>query len=247
MEQHPYMAERTKGQRVRKNPPQAATPVTPPPRPEHTPPEGTGLEVDPNLATRYQEEAPATAPVAPAQPLPPVPAAAPVIEKTHPLLQRLRRDFGIEAIPLEEVKIGTHVFTLRVLDGSAVTTAVRFADAMSIGTRENELNLQTCLTSFAVVAVDGEPLWKMFDIPLEHDERVFVEGQWKPVFDPKSPPDRVRMMASTKFMDFLSKEATMDLMSEIWTNYKTKVDPKGSIDSLLGEAGEEATEDLPLS
>jgi hypothetical protein len=87
----------------------------------------------------------------------------------------------------------------------------------------------------------------MFEIPLEHDERVFVEGQWKPVFDPKSPPDRVRMMASTKFMDFLSKEATMDLMSEIWTNYKTKVDPKGSIDSLLGEAGEEATEDLPLS
>jgi hypothetical protein len=245
MAQHPYMAERTQGQRVRKNPPQAATPVTPPPRPEQIPPEGTGLEVDPNLATRYQqEEAPATAPVAP---LPPVPAAAPVIEKTHPLLQRLRRDFGIEAIPLEEVKIGTHVFTLRVLDGSAVTTAVRFADAMSIGTRENELNLQTCLTAFSVVAVDGEPLWKMFDIPLEHDERVFVEGQWKPVFAPNSPPDRVRIMASTRFMDFLSKEATMELMTELWTTYKEKVDPKGSLASLLGdtESGEDS-EDIPL-
>jgi hypothetical protein len=118
---------------------------------------------------------------------------------------------------------------------------------MSIGTRENELNLQTCLTAFAVVAVDGEPLWKMFDIPLEHDERVFVEGQWKPVFDPNSPPDRVRIMASTKFMDFLSKEATMELMTELWTNYKEKVDPKGSLASLLGDSESgEGSEDIPL-
>jgi hypothetical protein len=162
----------------------------------------------------------------------------------HPLLKKLRQDFGIDAIPLEEVKIGTHVFTMRVLDGAAVTTAVRFSDALSIGPRENELNLQTCLASFAVIAIDGEPLWKVFEIPLEHDERVFVEGQWKPVFDPKTPPDRVRMMASTKFMDFLSKEATMELMSELWTSYKKRVDPKGSISSFLVEG--EKSEDIPL-
>jgi hypothetical protein len=175
-----------------------------------------------------------------------VPAAAPVADQDHPLLKKLRQDFGIDSIPLEEVKIGTHVFTLRVLDGGAVTTAIRFADAMSIGPRESELNLQTCLTSFAVVAVDGEPLWKVFDIPLEMDERVFVEGQWKPVFDPNNPPDRVRIMASTRFMDFLSKEATMDLMMELWANYKKKVDPKGSIDALLATESEEGSEDLPL-
>jgi hypothetical protein len=55
------------------------------------------------------------------------------------------------------------------------------------------------------------------------------------------------MMASTKFMDFLSKEATMDLMSELWSEYKSKVDPKGAINALLGEADiEEVPEDLPL-
>jgi hypothetical protein len=182
----------------------------------------------------------------PAAPLQPVPAV-PVVDQNHPLLKKLRQDFGIDAIPLEEVKIGSHVFTLRVLDAGAVTTAVRFADAMSIGARENELNLQTCLASFAVVAIDGEPLWKVFDIPLEETERVFVEGQWKPVFDPTNPPDRVRMMASTKFMDFLSKEATMDLMSEIWSNYKEKVDPKGSIESLLARESEGDSADIPLS
>ncbi len=253
LSQHGHLAERLTGQRVRKNPPQAATPVSPPARPEHRaspedPTEGTGLEIDPSLATRHQTEEtaatePVQAPTAPAQ-APPEPVA-PAADLSHPLLKKLRQDFGIDAIPLEEVKIGTHVFTLRVLDGGAVTTAVRFADAMSIGARENELNLQTCLASFAVVAIDGEPLWQVFEIPLEADERVFVEGKWKPVFDPQSPPDRVRMMASTKFMDFLSKEATMELMSELWSNYKKKVDPKGSIEALLGEAGEE-TEDLPL-
>ena len=227
LESHPYLAERLSGQRVRKDPPQAATPVTPPPRPEHrtpTEPQGTGLEVDPSLASRYQtEEAPepASEPAAPAPvPVAPVAPAAAAPASGHPLLKKLRQDFGIEAIPLEEVKIGTHVFTLRVLDGATVTTAVRFADAMSIGERENELNLQTCLCSFSVVAIDGDPLWKVFEIPLEKDERVFVEGAWKPVFDPQSPPDRVRMMASTQFMDFLSKEATMELMSELWNAFE---------------------------
>ncbi len=255
LEQHGHLTERLTGQRVRTNPPQAAAPVPPPPRPEHRPSEepreGTGLEVDTTLATRHQpEETAAPEAQVPAIPVPAarVAAAAPVVDQDHPLLKKLRQDFGIDAIPLEEIKIGAHVFTLRVLDGGAVTTAVRFADAMSIGPRETELNLQTCLTSFAVVAIDGEPLWRVMDIPLEEAERVFVEGQWKPVFDPQSPPDRVRMMASTKFMDFLSKEATMDLMSDLWTNYKKKVDPKGSIDSLLAEADvEETPETLPLS
>jgi hypothetical protein len=247
LEGHGYLAERLTGQRVRKNPPQAATPVPAPPRPEHLPPEepteGTGLVVE----DPAPQAAPVAAPAAPVAPPQTEPTAAPVIDSSHPLLKKLRQDFGIDAIPLEEVKIGTHVFTLRVLDGGAVTTAVRFADAMSIGDRETELNLQTCLVSFSVVAVDGEPLWQVMEIPLEVDERVFVEGQWKSVFDPKSPPDRVRMMASTKFMDFLSKEATMDLGVELWTSYKTKVDPKGSIESLLGEAAEEEDIDLPLS
>ena len=248
LEAHPYLAERITGNRVRKNPPQAEAPVPPPPRPEHRPQEGTGLEVDPNLASRYQTEeteapepqVPAAAPVAPA----PVAPVAPAVDLSHPLLKKLRQDFGIDAIPVEEVKIGTHVFTLRVLDGASVTTAIRFADQISIGIRESELNLQTCMASFAVVAIDGEPVWKVFEIPLEKEERVLVEGQWKPVFDPNNPPERVRIMAATRFMDFLSKEATMELMSEIWTNYKKKVDPKGSIDALL--AGEGDTEDIPL-
>jgi hypothetical protein len=251
LESHPYLAERLTGQRVRNNPPQAEASVPPPPRPEHLPPEepteGTGLVVEAPVPQAPAPQAPAAPVAAPVVPPQPVPTTAPVIDMSHPLLKKLRQDFGIEAIPLEEVKIGTHVFTLRVLDGGAVTTAVRFADAMSIGARENELNLQTCLTSFAVVAIDGEPLWEVMEIPLEMDERIFVEGAWKAVFDPKSPPDRVRMMASTKFMDFLSKEATMDLGIELWTQYKTKVDPKGSIESLLGEAAEEEDIDLPLS
>jgi hypothetical protein len=253
LEQHGHLVERIQGQRVRKNPPQAAAPVTPPPRPEHLPPEepkeGTGLEVDPTLATRHQpENEPYTAPVT-VEPNPrefpiPNPEPAPPAGQTHPFLQKLRQDFGIEAIPLEEIKVGPTTFTMRVLDGNSVTTAVRFADTLSLSPRENELHLQTAMAAFAVVAIDGEPLWKVFDTPLEEHERVMVEGAWKSVFDPLNPPERVRMMASTKFMDFLSKEATMDLQSELWDAYQKRVDPKGSLEALLGEGG--TTQDIPL-
>ena len=172
------------------------------------------------------------------------PTPAPVAEQSHPLLAKLRQDFGIEAIPLEEIKVGPTTFTMRVLDGNSVTTAVRFADTLSLSPRENELHLQTAMSAFAVVAIDGEPLWKVFAIPLEEHERVMVEGAWKAIFDPLNPPDRVRMMGSTKFMDFLSKEATMDLQQELWDAYQKRVDPKGSLEALLGDGG--TTQDLPL-
>ncbi len=252
-----HLTERIQGQRVRTNPPQAATPVTPPPRPEHRPPEpreGTGLEVDPTLATRHQPEnavseetytAPVKVETDPTEyPIPNPDPAPPAAGQSHPFLQKLRQDFGIESIPLEEIKVGPTTFTMRVLDGNSVTTAVRFADTLSLSPRENELHLQTAMSAFAVVAIDGEPLWKVFDVPLEEHERVMVEGVWKAVFDPLNPPERVRMMASTKFMDFLSKEATMDLQSELWDAYQKRVDPKGSLEALLGEGG--TTQDLPL-
>ena len=264
MEQHGYLADRVT--RVRKNPPQAAA-ATPPPRPEHRPPpeepkEGTGIQVDPSLATHHQPQndaggagdqpSPTPTTSVAVEPEPrefplgqpqPEPAAGP----THPLLQKLRQDFGIDQIPLEEIKVGSHVFTMRVLDGNAVTTAVRFADTLSISPRENELHLQTAMSAFAVVAIVGEPLWQVFDIPLEEAERVMVEGQWRAVFDPLNPPERVRMMGSTKFMDFLAKEATMDLQAELWEAYQKKVDPKGSIEALLGNTTEGETQDLPLT
>ena len=256
LEQHGHLAERLVGQRVRQNPPQAATPVPPPSRPEprspEEPSEGTGLEVDPTLATRHQrEEEPYTAPVRvetdPREfPIPNPDPAPPATGQTHPFLVKLRQDFGIEAIPLEEIKVGPTTFTMRVLDGNSVTTAVRFADTLSLSPRENELNLQTAMSAFAVVAIDGEPLWKVFDVPLEEHERVMVEGVWKAVFDPLNPPERVRMMASTKFMDFLSKEATMDLQSELWDAYQKRVDPKGSLEALLGDFEGGTTQDLPL-
>jgi hypothetical protein len=258
LEQHGHLADRLSGQRVRKNPPQAAAPVTPPPRPEHLPPEepreepreSTGLEIDPSLASRHQPEKESHEMPVHVEPNPrefPIPnrAPKPAAGQTHPFLQKLRQDFGIESIPLEDIKVGPTTFTMRVLDGNSVTTAVRFADTLSLSPRENELHLQTAMAAFAVVAIDGEPLWKVFDTPLEEHERVMVEGVWKAVFDPLNPPERVRMMASTKFMDFLSKEATMELQSELWDAYQKRVDPKGSLEALLGGYGG-TTQDLPL-
>ncbi len=254
--QHGYLAERLQGQRVRKNPPQAATP-TPPPRPEHRAPpeeprEGTGLEVDPSLATRHQPEETA----APEVPVP-TPAitveteegiapAVPDISK-HPLLAKLREDFGIDQIPFEDIEINNHIFKMRVLDTASVTAALRFADTLSMTARENTINLQIALVSFAVLAVDKIPVWKMFEIPLGDDEKVIVEGKERSVFDPMSPPTRIRTIAATAFMDFLNITATASLSEELWKAYNQKVDPKGSLQGLMDRTNpEREAEEVPL-
>lgn len=250
MKQHGYLADRMK--RVRKNPPKAAAPT---PKSNPAPPaeskEGTGLQVDPSLVTRFPPKEtvpePTTDPVVSAPATAAEPFSKPDIE--HPILKRLREDFGIDTIPFEQININGHVFTLRVLDTSSVTSALRFADTLSVTPRENTINLQIALISFAVLAVDEIPLWQMFNVPLGKDERVVVEGKERSVFEPMSPPARIRTIAATSFMDFLNSTATASLSEELWKAYNEKVDPKGSLQGLMNrvsEVDEEVTEDIPL-
>jgi hypothetical protein len=139
---------------------------------------------------------------------------------------------------------------MRVLDTASVTAALRFADTLSITPRENVINLQIALVSFAVLAIDGEPIWKVFEIELGHDEKVIVEGQERPVFDPMKPPTRVRTMGATQFMDFLNNTATASLIEELWSSYNTDVDPKASLEKLtervLAEGEEDEITNVPL-
>jgi len=248
-----HMSDRM--EHVRKNPPAAQAP-TPPPRPTPSPepsePQGTGLQVDPTLATRFPkppiETAPQAAPAAPAPTAPTAPTA-PAVEsasKDHPLLQKLREDFGIDSIPLEDISINGHTFTMRVLDTGSVATALRFADTLSMTERENAINLQIALISFAVLGMDGEPTWKIFDVDLTPPEQVTVEGQIRPIFDPMKPPTRVRVLGATAFMDFLNATATASLTDELWKAYNAQVDPKGSLEGLLKRNQEEELEEVPL-
>jgi len=238
---------------VRKNPPAAQAP-TPPPRtaPSQEPPEpqGTGLQVDPTLATRVAEPPIETAPQAAAPVAAPAAPAAPAVEpapKVHSLLQKLREDFGIDAIPLEDVSLNGHTFTMRLLDTSSIATALRFADSLSLTERENAINLQIALISFAVLGIDGEPTWKVFDVELTPDESVTVEGHLRPTFEPMKPPLRIRVLGATALMDFLNVTATASLSDELWKAYNSRIDPKGSLEGLLKRGQvEEEPEEVPL-
>jgi len=248
--EHGHLSDRM--QPMRKNPPAAQAP-TPPmaaaPSPKPPKAQGTGLQVDPSLATRFPE-----APASPVSEPAVEPAAKPLAEPApaenspaqatnHPLLKKLREDFGIDHIPLEDISINGHIFTMRVLDTASVTASLRFADTLSITPRENIINLQIALVSFAVLAIDGEPLWKIFEIPLGHDEKIMVEGQERPVFDPMKPPLRVRTMGATQFMDFLNNTATASLIEELWKTYNSRVDPKASLEKLTERILEEEDEE----
>jgi len=243
---------------VRQGIPQAAAPQplpptdVPPVASPVTPQEYTGLTVDPTLAQVQHMPVEPRLPegaVPPAAPAAPAPVAA-ELPKTNPILAKLREDFGIENIPVTEVKVNGHVFTMRVLDVGAVTQALRFADTLSMpgSPRENSINLQIALTSFAISAIDGTPVWKVFEVDVPESELVMVEGENRPIFAPMSPPSNVRILGATNLMDFLSGQASSTLLAELWDKYQSVVDPQGSLDSLMNSIldGEVEEPSVPL-
>lgn len=238
---------------VRQGVPQAAAPQplpptdVPPVAPPATPQEYTGLTVDPTPAEApVPVAAPAPVPVAPV-PVAPAPAPAPSIVITE-TLSKLREDFGIDKIPLTEVVLNGHTFALRVLDTASVSTAIRFADTLSMTDRENAINLQIALVSMSVMSIDGEPLYKVFDINIPQDQLIMVEGVKKVSFPPLNPPVSIRTAAATNLMEFLNTTASTSLLGALWDAYNADVDPKGTLKQLMdvvNSAGE-GVEEIPL-
>jgi hypothetical protein len=253
---HAAMADRISS--VRQGPPAASAPTPMPPVdvPPVTPPasstqEQTGITIDPTQGQVTHSPVEGRLPEG-AAPIPAVqnPApATPIPDLANPILMQLREDFGIDKIPLEDVTINGHVFAMRVLEVGAVTTALRLVDTISITERESAINLQIALVSFSVMGIDGEPLYRVFDVAIPHDQMVMVEGVMRPKFAPMAPPSDIRTLAATKFMEFLGTTASASVLSELWKQYGETVDPKGTLERLMAvvEAGEEEqAENLPL-
>jgi hypothetical protein len=250
---------------VRQGAPQATAPQplpqteVPPVTPPAAPAVGTGITVDPTQAQvqhtpvepRLPEGAGGGAPPPPpntppvAAPAAPVPPSGPPAG-TNSILTGLREDFGIDSIPTVDIDINGHIFTMRVLDTASVSTALRFADTLSMTERENAINLQIALTAFAVFAIDGEPLWKVFSVPIPDVDTVIVEGERRPIFNPMKPPHGVRSIAASELMEFLSTELSASVLAELWKRYGTEVDPKGSLEELMAMVEGEPEDDVPL-
>jgi hypothetical protein len=170
---------------------------------------------------------------------------------TSSILSKLRLDFGIDSIPLTDITVGDHTFTMRVLPVGSVTQALRFADTLSMpgSERENAINLQIALTSFAIVAIDGDPVYKVFEVPIPDVHMTVVEGQSRPIFAPMDPPPEIKVIGATQLMDFLSGTASSSLLAELWEQYGKTVDPQGALEQMLETLQEdmrEADADIPL-
>jgi hypothetical protein len=166
----------------------------------------------------------------------------------NPVLAKLRQDFGIDSIPTEDVTLGESTFTLRILETGSVSMAVRFADTISLSDRESVLNLQLSCVAFSIQAIDGVPLWQVFNIPVDDDQKITVQGKETFKFAPMSPPPSMRIQAATQFMDFLATESAPSLVDELWKAYGEKVDHKGTLSAIVErlKGEEEPPEDIPL-
>lgn len=217
----------------------------------------TGIHVDPNQGRVNYTPPNPRLPEQPVQQETPV-QQAPVkaVRSTqdsgiNKVLSKLRQDFGIDTIPKVDVKLGESIFTLRLLDSESISSAVRFADMISLSERENVLKLQIACVSFAVQAIDGVPLWKIFDIPIPNEYKIRVEGRDTHTFAEMNPPTPMRMQAAASFMDFLGEETVPSLADELWRAYGEKVDSQGSLSATLERIGggsqeEDEEENLPL-
>jgi hypothetical protein len=112
--------------------------------------------------------------------------------------------------------------------------------------RENQINLQIALCSFAILAIDEEPVYRVFDVPVPEEHMVVVEGLKRPIFSPMDPPPEVRVMGATQLMDFISGQASTALLNELWEQYNKKIDPKGTLEQLMISLQEEEEADVPL-
>jgi hypothetical protein len=114
--------------------------------------------------------------------------------------------------------------------------------------RENAINLQIALVSMSVMSIDGDPLYKVFDVTITPDHLVMVEGVNRVSFAPLNPPPAIRTTAATQFMEFLNTTASTSLLGALWDAYNEKVDPKGTLTQLMSDvnSGAEAVEEIPL-
>lgn len=91
--------------------------------------------------------------------------------KTHPVLQKMRAALGSKiAVKPIDVSLGGCVYSLQVLDRSSMAQATVLATAATSDPSLYDVNLETALIAFALVAIDNVPLVDIFDIPTHRDD-----------------------------------------------------------------------------
>ena len=138
----------------------------------------------------------------------------------NPILRQLRLDFGIDTQKTIDLKIADHVWSFYPLSPEMTTLALRIAEMGSDANTERMLLQQYAAVCCSVVAIDNEPLWKVFSIEVEKGDDIS---------QPLNPKGRVRQRAALALLQELMTNSKLGVMQKLIEAYEAEVDPSGVV------------------
>jgi len=145
----------------------------------------------------------------------------------HPILAKLRHDLGIQALPVFDVEIGGHIWTLRTLSPSDVAMAASMATTMAQTIVDQKLLSETAIVAHAVAAIDGVPAYEIFGI----DPPVGVI-----VTDHLRPPRQILYQTVVRVFEFINEGTRTFLPQKLHAAYRDKCEAGGAVESYLDNA-----------
>jgi hypothetical protein len=142
------------------------------------------------------------------------------LSQMHPVLKKLRQEFGLDTIKTISIKIGSISWTMRAINQEQMTFALRLADMYSASQSEHVLKLTMARVSCAIVAIDNTPVYKLFNIKLEKDEKIS---------DYLNPPPRIKQLSAIHVYDLLMQESIPGLGKHLADIYEEKLVPETDV------------------
>lgn len=135
----------------------------------------------------------------------------------HPLLAQLRQEFGVagDQKPTVDVRVADHLWTFCQLTPDMIALAARMADTTAATASEHEIRAQHAAVCCSVVAIDGEPIWRVVgQDPGPQDDMSF----------PLLPRGPIRQQAAVRFFGELVDGMKFRLIEALYEAYVAKVD-----------------------
>lgn len=147
----------------------------------------------------------------------------PTLSKLHPVLCKLRQEFGIETIKTVDVEIGSIKWTLKALTQDKIAYAIRITEKLSDSSYENMVRLSLMKVASSIVAIDGVPAYKVLDVkPQSPNEKIV---------DPFNPPVNIQRICTLRLYDLLSSETLPTLGKQLADAYDEKMEPLSDVTS----------------
>lgn len=137
--------------------------------------------------------------------------------RLHPILRKIRQEFGIETVPSVTVEIGSVKWTMAPLNQEMLGYALRMADSLSASISEHTVKLMIARAACSVVAIDGIPIYKIFNVKLEKDEKIL---------NYVNPPSRVRKLCANNVYDLVALDTVSSLGRMLADEYEEKLESK---------------------